>query len=118
MFTVKLLPMGSRKTKYTGPFSLPVSSDFVEKDKQYLLDVLFQPIVDGNAEARLILEVEQNPYTVTVLLKGIGQCARLDIQESTIDFGAILPYQIENERQFCIQNTSCFPIEIYFPDFD
>lgn len=90
----------------------------MQKDKQYLLDVYFQPTVDGNVDAKLILQVEQNPYELIVCLKGVGLCPSLRIEERVVNFGAILPYQIECEQQFLIENTSPFPIEVYFPDFD
>lgn len=119
MFTATLMPKVIKKqTKYTGPFLLKSTGDFVEKGKQYLLDVLFQPTTEGNAEAQLILEVEQNPYQLVVYLKGYGQYPSLQIHDTRIDFGAILPYDIECERQLFIKNISPFPVEFYFPDFD
>lgn len=107
-----------KKLKYTGPFSLGISKDWIQKDKQYLLDIFFQPNVDGSAEAKLILEVEQNPNPLIIILKGFGVCPSLFIHENPVDFGAILPYEIDCERVFTIENTSPFPIELYFPDFD
>lgn len=107
-----------KKSKYKGPFSLGVTSDFIQKDTQYLLDIFFQPKIDGIVEAKIILEVEQNPIPLVVFLKGCGICPGLFILDKTIDFGAIVPYEMGCERTFLIQNTNPFPIELYFPDFD
>lgn len=118
MFKATLMSKNPKRMRYTGPFSLRISKDFVEKGMQYLLEVNFQPTVHGLVEAKLILEVEQNPHQLLILLKGSGLYPTMKIHENPVDFGAILPYQIECEKQFSIENTSSLAIEVYFSDFD
>lgn len=118
MFTATLMRKNSKTTRYTGPFSLKTTKDFVERGKQYLLEVVFKPTMHGIVEVQLILEVEQNPYQLIITLRGFGLAPSLELRDTPVDFGTVFPYQIDCEKQFSIENTSTIPIEVYFPDFD
>lgn len=115
-------PQSARKSKdlldKKNTFFLKVATGQIYPGKSHLLDVYFAPQSDGCFEVNLAIKIEHNNQQNMIPLKGCGMRSALLITDCLFKFDPILPYTLNCENIFTIENTSSFPVEFYFSDFD
>lgn len=110
--------MPSDELAFKSVFYLKNAEGLLQPDQSCLLDVYFEPKIEGKCDMwKVILSSEQNNKTTKFRLEGYGLEPMLKIVEEDIKFEPTVPY-IENYQFFTIENLSPFPIEVFFSDFD
>lgn len=104
--------------KEKGVFFLKNTSIELLPNKEMLFDVFFEPNSDGLVYGDLVIHIRENPNALVIPLKGYGMVPALTFHDETLSFNPILPNTINCEKLFTIENTSTFPVELYFADFD
>ncbi|KAK5646871.1 hypothetical protein RI129_005335 [Pyrocoelia pectoralis] len=95
-----------------------ITRDAVDVGCNVILDIYFEPQVDGVVESHLIINIENNPEKMQIGLRGVGKMPQIRISNEVLTFEPVLPYVPMCQKDVTIKNTSTVPIEFYFSDFD
>ncbi len=76
--------------------------------------VLFQKLY----ETKLTMKLSQSSARVSVLCRGQGLEPRVELGETVLRFGPILPHSPGDEQTVTLTNPCSFPVEIYNLEFD
>lgn len=90
----------------------------LEPGEKFYLRIYFEPHYDEFLTGDLIITVDGNFRETVIPLKGIGMEPYLEINEDKIVFDPNIPYSDDNHKYVTIKNSSKFPVEFFFPDFD
>ena len=95
----------------------PVGGQLLPGQKQ-TVDVIFTPTHEKIISQNLQFKWKENSKIFTLNVKGHGINYALDIIESSIEMGPVLPYDKSAVKTIDIKNPMSFPIEVYSSDFD
>lgn len=111
-------PEKSNMRRKRPAFFLKNSKFSLQSGKSTLLDIFFEPQWGGKSHGTLTIKMDQNPEDIVIMLSGYGMAPKLLFQESSLSFDPILPHTANCEKFFTVENTSSFPVEFFFADFD
>lgn len=82
------------------------------------VDVIFTPTHEKVISQNLQFKCRENSKIFTLAVKGQGINYALDIIESSVEMGPVLPYDKSAAKTIEIRNPMSFAIEVYSADFD
>lgn len=95
----------------------PTSGQLLPGQKQ-TVDVIFTPTHEKIISQNLSFKCKENGKVFALAVKGHGINYSLEIIESSVEIGPVLPYDKSAIKTIDIRNPMQFPIEVYSADFD
>lgn len=99
-------------------FSVSPTSGYLLPGQKQTVDVIFTPTHEKLITQKLQFKCKENNKIFALNVKGHGVNYALDIVESSIEMGPVLPYDKSAVKTIEIKNPMPFPIEVYSSDFD
>ena len=82
------------------------------------IQIRFMPMEDEDYEQKLTVVIADSIQRIDIDVSGTGMQPKLQIDQSIIELGPVLPFAVGKTFDLKVKNPSLVPVEFYSLDFD